>query len=213
MKPNKRERGEGRVFQDRYRDRTTREWRTCETWTIRWYAGGRHHKEGGFESKKEAREELRSRLEASKAGLYVPGANRTTFEDLANLLVTEYKANERRSIDRAEDAVAHLREFFDGYTAKAITTPRILDYIKARQEARASNATINRELAAVKRMFRLGMKSGKVARCPWIDLLQENNTRKGFFEEPEFRAVLSHLPEDLQPVYEVAYLTGWRVKS
>jgi len=62
-------------------------------------------------------------------------------------------------------------------------------------------------------MFRLGLKLGKVARCPSIDLLQEDNTRKGFFEEPEFRAMLAHLPENLQPVYEVAYITGWRVKS
>jgi integrase len=209
----KRERGEGRIFQDRYRDRATGEWRTCETWTIRWYSGGRHHKQGGFPTKTAAREELRARQEASKQGLYVPGADRTTFEDLAALLLTEYRANERRSLDRAEDAVGHLRTFFDGYTAKAITTTRILEYVRTRQAAKAANATINRELAALKRMFRLGERSGKVGRRPSIDLLQENNVRTGFFEEPEFRAVVSHLPEDLQPVYEAAYLTGWRVKS
>jgi hypothetical protein len=46
-----------------------------------------------------------------------------------------------------------------------------------------------------------------------IDLLREDNTRTGFFEERDSRAVLSHLPEDLQPVAEAAYVTGWRVKS
>jgi len=36
------------------------------------------------------------------------------------------------------------------------------------------------------------------------------NTRTGFFEEPEFRAVLEHLPEEVKPVAEFMYLTGWR---
>jgi len=115
----KHERGEGRIFQDRYRDRATGEWRTCETWTIRWYSGGRHHKQGGFETEKAARRELRARQEASAQGLYVPGADGTTFENLATLLLDEYRANGRRSLDRADDAVSHLREFFDGYKARA----------------------------------------------------------------------------------------------
>ena len=43
-----------------------------------------------------------------------------------------------------------------------------------------------------------------------MGLLREQNVRTGFFEEPEFRAVLAHLPPELQPVAEFAYLTGWR---
>jgi hypothetical protein len=135
----------------RYKDGRTGEWRTCATWTIRWYAGGRHHKGGGFPTEKAARRELRAKQEASAQGQYVPGADRTTFEDLATLLLDEYRANGRRSLDRAEDAVTHLREFFDGYRAKAITPDRVLAYVRRRQEAKAANATINRELAALKR--------------------------------------------------------------
>jgi integrase len=45
-------------------------------------------------------------------------------------------------------------------------------------------------------------------------MLQErNNTRTGFFEPDQFRAVLSRLPEDLRAVFETAYVTGWRIKS
>lgn len=130
------------------------------------------------ETEKAARRELRARQEANAQGLYIPGADRTTFENLATLLLDEYRANGRRSLDRADDAVSHLREFFDCYKARAITGDRVLAYMRQRQEAGAANATINRELAALKRMFRLGLKSGKVARCPSIDLLQEDNTRK-----------------------------------
>jgi len=62
-------------------------------------------------------------------------------------------------------------------------------------------------------MFRLGERAGKVVRRPFIDLLQEHNARTGFFEREEFDTVRAHLPDDLQAVFTVAYLTGWRVKS
>jgi len=42
-------------------------------------------------------------------------------------------------------------------------------------------------------------------------MLTVRNTRTGFFEEPEFRAVLARRPEHLKPMMEFAYLTGWRM--
>ena len=44
-------------------------------------------------------------------------------------------------------------------------------------------------------------------------MLQENNRRKGFFEAEEYRAVLEYLPEELDPVIQTAYITGWRIAS
>ena len=94
-----------------------------------------------------------------------------------------------------------------------MTTDRITGYVAARQAEGAANATINRELAALKRMFRLGEIAGKVAQRPHIPMLQEDNARKGFFEAAEFRAVVARLPEAIQPLAEVAYVTGWRIRS
>jgi integrase len=37
--------------------------------------------------------------------------------------------------------------------------------------------------------------------------------RKGFFEREQLDALLPHLPESVRPVIEVAYITGWRVRS
>ncbi len=146
-------------------------------------------------------------------GTYVPDADQTCFDDLASLLLDEYRANGRKSLDRVKAAVDHLKEFFTGWRAQAISTERILAYVRHRQQQHAANATINRELAALKRMFRLGERAGKVVRRPFIDLLQEHNARTGFFEHHEFDAVLTQLSEDLQTVFDVAYRTGWRVKS
>jgi integrase len=63
------------------------------------------------------------------------------------------------------------------------------------------------------RLFRLAEIAGKVAQRPYIPMLQEDNARKGFFAAPEFRAVLAELPDAINPVAEVAYITGWRIRS
>src|SRR5260370_647290 len=83
---------------------------------------------------------------------------------------------------------AHLAEPFGETRACDLTTDRIIAYVAVRQGTKAANATINRELAALKRMFRLGEIAGKVAQRPYIPMLQENNARTGFFEAPEFQA-------------------------
>jgi integrase len=59
-------------------------------------------------------------------------------------------------------------------------------------------------------MFRLGMEVGKVAQRPVFPTLEIRNTRQGFFEAGQCRALLGHLPEDLRPFVTFLSLTGWR---
>ncbi len=79
----------------------------------------------------------------------------------------------------------------------------------------AANATINRELAALKRMLNLGARQTppKVDRVPYIPMLKENNTRKGFFEHGDFLALRDALPSYLKGFVTFAYKTGWRVSE
>jgi integrase len=86
-------------------------------------------------------------------------------------------------------------------------------YTAARLEAGASHAEINRELAALKRMFTLAVQSGKILHRPHIPMLKERNVRTGFFEPDQYAAVRAHLPACLQPLVTFAYLTGWRIIS
>src|SRR5262245_26184168 len=68
-------------------------------------------------------------------------------------------------------------------------------------------------MAALKRMFRLGERRGKTEMRRYIPMLTKVNARKGFFEHAEFQAVVAALPDDLKAVFEMAYITGWRVRS
>ena len=62
-------------------------------------------------------------------------------------------------------------------------------------------------------MFTLALQAGKLFHRPHVPMLEERNTRKGFFELEMLQDVLAHLPESLGPVIEFAYITGRRVPS
>jgi integrase len=91
-----------------------------------------------------------------------------------------------------------------------ITTADIDSYKAARLREDAQPATVNRELAIIRRAFKLAIQGGELVAMPYIGLLRENNVRTGFFERQEFDAILRHLPTRLHPPLEFMYLTGWR---
>jgi integrase len=62
-------------------------------------------------------------------------------------------------------------------------------------------------------MFSLAVQADKLTRKPHVPMLQERNTRVGFFEPEQLDSVLAHLPEEIQPVIEFAKTTGWRIAS
>ena len=195
-------------------------------WMLKYDRDGRPIVESsGTDVKDEARDTLKLREAAIVKGAPVTNrSGRVRFEDLAADIVNEYKANGRRSLGHLERRIAlHLRPDFGGRRASTITTSDIRAYIASRQvpvvgddgtdRPGASNAEINRELAALKRMYTLAVQAEKLQHRPHIPMLEEHNVRKGFFERDQFEAVRTHLPTDLQHVATVAYLTGWRVPS
>jgi site-specific recombinase XerD len=83
-----------------------------------------------------------------------------------------------------------LQRSFGGMRAREITTDKVRAYIQQRQQEGVSNAESNRELAALKRLFNLAVRSERLFSKPYIPSLRENHVRKGFFEEEAFRAIL-----------------------
>jgi integrase len=160
---------------------------------------------------KDAQRLLRKRLGEISGGVFKsPQVERTKFQDLKNDIVMEYQVNNRKSIVRLKQLLAHLETGFERDKAIEITTPRINQYIVMRQTDNASNAEINRELSVLKRMFSLGIQSGKVSGKPYIPSLTESKPRQGFFEHDDFIKLRKNLPEHIRPLITFAHTTGWR---
>jgi integrase len=134
-----------------------------------------------------------------------------TFDDLAQALLADYQINGRRSARSARLSVSHLRKFFGFDRAIDITTDRIKAYAADRQKAHAANASINRELAALKRMFSLAVEDGRLSNTPYIPSLEEDNARQGFLDHAAFVALIANLPEYLRDPITFLYLSGWRL--
>jgi len=185
-------------------------------WWMQYYRHGKAYRESaGTTKESEAKRLLKVREgEISKGGL--PGLffDRVRFEDLAEDFLLDYRVSGKKTLDRAERVVRlYLGPFFSGMRVPDITTLVIQKYISARMNAGASNATINRELAALKRMMNLGARRTppKVDRVPYIPTLREDNARKGFFEHGDFISLRDALPDHLKGFVTFGYRTGWRL--
>lgn len=210
----KRKKGDGAVFQ------------RGAVWWIKYYRNGKPYREtSGSERESEARKLLKKRLGEITLGRFIgPDAERVTIRELAQDYLNDYRINGRKSLDKAERMVkridddgketdSELMAYFGDCKAHSVGADAVKKYISQRLDAGAANASVNRELAALKRMFNLGIQAEKIHRKPYIPMLKENNVRTGFFEHGEFVAFRGALPDYLQPVATFAYYTGWRKRN
>ena len=164
-------------------------------------------------SKTEAERRLRDRLHDVDTGrIQDPAAQRTTLRDLRDMVEQDLKANGRVSSDGVEGLFKHVAGFFEpDCLARNITADQVERYKSRRLAAKAKPATINRELAFLRRGFRLAVRRGRLAVRPDFSLLRENNARKGFITEKEMEAIRAAMPEDLRGLVTFLFYSGWRV--
>lgn len=132
---------------------------------------------------------------------------------LLQLVVDDYRRNDKADLRETEQRVNRLLKPAFGHLRPAEFTTRSLhDYIQQRQKLGRKNATINRELAHLRRAFRLGFQHDPqlVLRLPAIKALKEDNVREGFLEPESYRLILEALSEEIKPVFVVAYHLGTR---
>lgn len=181
---------------------------------VKYYRAGKPY----FESSKSTRETVAKKILRLREGQIAKGefpglrVEKIRFEELAHDLINDYKVNGKKSVNRATRSINHLKKYFEGIRAVDISTDRIREYILQRQGEGAKNATVNHELATLKRMFNLAkqMTPQKVTTIPHIPHLRENNVRQGYFEHNEYLALKNALPNYLKPVIVIAYATGMR---
>ena len=84
---------------------------------------------------------------------------RTTLDDLLKLIENNYVVKGRRSLRRVEYAERNLRDYFGGgRRARNITSDDIAAYAAYQTEKGAAPASVNYDMAILRRGFRLGKK-------------------------------------------------------
>jgi integrase len=196
-------RGLGRIFK-----------RGSVYWVAYWHRGKEYRESSESESESQARKLLKKRLGEMGSGKLVgPIEEKVTFEEIAEDLLRDYEVNKRKAVKIVQYPIKHLRKSFALDKALDITTDRINAHIARRQEEGAKNATINRELAALKRMFSLAVQAGKLSSKPYIPTLEENNARQGFLDHGSFLVMRENLPAHLKDPVTFLYHSGWRVSE
>jgi integrase len=189
-------------------------YRRNKVYWIKYFRNGKPYYESSHSKKKAVAKKRLKEREGEIAKGQLPGIcfEKIRFDELAEDFLTDYRINTRKSLDKAKRSVKCLKRIFQGMRATEITTANVKSYIEKRMEQGFSNASINRELSALKRMFHLGARCTppKVRQIPFIPMMNESNVRKGFFEHDQFQAIKNALPEELKPLATFAYHTGWR---
>jgi integrase len=197
-------------------------YRRGRVWWIRYSHGGKDHREStGSEREADAWRKLKQRWKQIGANRFVFGEDKVRMEHLFAALELDYQNNGRRSARGLRWRLAPLRAAFGEDRAIDVTEARIERYKADRLASftrtrfgvgtrRVSPATVNRELAALIRAFRVGVRQKRLSVAPTIELLKEAAPRQGFLEPDAFERVVTALPADLQDVARFAYLSGWR---
>jgi integrase len=183
-------------------------------WIRYWHHGHEYRESSSSDSESKARQLLKKRLgEIGKGRLSGQSEEKVSFEDLTEMLRSDYIVNGRRSLKKIDYCLAHLSAYFGLDRAIDISADRVRAYIVERQREGAANGTVNRELAALKRAFNLAVEAERISRRPHIAMLEENSARQGFLDHGGFLALRDALPEHLRDPVSFLYLSGWRVSE
>jgi len=212
------------------------------TWWMKYYVNGKPvRKSTGTKKRMIAKEILKKEVLGVELSKISGGSiEDVIFDDIVEVFLRDYRINNKKSLMRAEISSKNLLAEFNEILVSKITTSMIDMYIDKRMKSSCGScnenfvgrdvclycgsenvkngvvsATVNRELSALKRMFKLGAENTPplVGNIPKINMLKENNIRTGFFEHGEFLEVRSQLPDYLKPVITFAYKSGCRLEE
>ena len=112
------------------------------------------------------------------------------ISELSKAMLLDYENNNRKSYEITEQRWnKRLLPFFGDMRAVNVSTDNLNTYIAECKQTGLENATINRDLAALKRAFYLAYRSTprKVNQVPTFPRLRENAPRRGFVEQAQYK--------------------------
>jgi integrase len=199
--------GVGHLYRPKYRaaDGTTRES------AVFWWKLGPHRVSTGCRTEPDAQAWAVKRLVEMQRGHLVgvrEGALR--WDDIERMLEDRWSLDGRKGLLQARSVLRRLRRAWAGWKTEAITTDAITRYAVRRRDEGAAPATVNLELAVLRRGFGLAREAGRLAVIPVIHRLPGVRHRTGTVERGDLEAILAALPEKYHAPIRFLHLTGWR---
>lgn len=144
-------------------------------------------------------------------GLKRPEAEDAPFETFADEFLELYCKQNKRSWDRDEISLGHLKEFFKGLRLAAVGAEKIAGYMAARRKA-VSDTTVNRELACLKTLMNKAVEWGRIEKNPAarVKKLKEPPACERILTSDEARRLIDAASPALRPVIITALGTGMR---
>jgi len=221
--------GEGSIFPRGGKPDENGKLKTGSWWICYSRNGVMHRESAQTLVKAEARALLKRRSAEIVTGVFIPPKDqRITVDDIYQLLLDDYKSKHRASLEGTQQrwewqnpkcpekppTIGRLKKFFGGLRATQVTTDLLNKYVIQCQSAGLSDATINRDLAALKKAFNLAYRSTprRIQEVSVFPHLKESTPRKGFVEEPQYRELCKHAAGQLwlRSMIAVAYTFGFR---
>ena len=168
----------------------------------------------GLELANKALTKLKAKaMDERKAGV-IQATAKTKIGDLLKLVEDDYlRAGKKTWDDVLSRWKLHLKAHFADVRAGELSSDHINSYILRRLREEASGASINRELAVVRRMMHLGERETPplVRGVPHFPRCKESEPRTGFLEQPEYDKLRLHAVELwLRALLATYYTFGFR---
>lgn len=183
-------------------------------WWIRWACPHGHLHRAKVGPKGLARTEYEKCKVRGRTEGYCPrrvAAERLTVREALAAVVADYTANGRSAIAEVMRHERRLAAYLGPTRDTADLTAGEIDaYATARRQGGAAVATVNRELACLRRALRLAHQKGRLAVVPYVAMAAEHNVRTGFIEPYAFRQLQEAAEPHVRPLFTFLYLTGWR---
>jgi integrase len=86
-------------------------------------------------------------------------------------------------------------------------------YLRVEREQKAngySNASVNRSIASIRKMFTLAARDGKLGHLPFFPMLKESRPKQGVLARDKYQQLVEALPSYLKLPVIIAFHTGMR---
>jgi integrase len=209
------ERGDGYIYKPKDRDG-----KEYPVWYLAYYDHGRLiRRTTKTTDEQKAKKQLKQRMAEVRTGTHTrPQQANIKVDALYEISLEHYELKKRKSLpDFKARWRIHLKPFFGGRPASQVSTELVNRYIKQRQEENAASTTINRELAALKKMFNYAAKRAKKIKLdsvPFFEMLEENeNGRTDFVQDEQYGPLADAFGRVglwARAIFEVGFSFGFR---